>query len=124
MSREENAKQFFINLEKDAPIRFDLSSFMLFDVDVFDPVTSHLWENIKGLSSGGQYTVSGDDFRPDQVSYKIYGSPDYWWIILIYNEKLSFNDIQHGDELNYPSVQALEDLYFGLNIKQNKADTV
>lgn len=122
MSRELNAKQFFIDLSKDSPIRFDMASFMLFDVDVFDPITSNVWASIKGLASGGQYTVAGDDFRPDQVSNKIYGSPDYWWIILIYNEKLSFNDLQHGDELQFPSVQALEDLYFGLKIKQNKVD--
>jgi len=122
MARETEAKQFFIDLDRDTTLRFDMARFMLYDEDVFEPITSHVIENIKGLTSGGQYTVKGDDFRPDQVSFKIYGTTEFWWILLIYNEKLSFQEIQHGDELNFPSIQALEDLYFQLKINQNKVD--
>ena len=122
MARETEAKQFFIDLNRDTTLRFDMARFMLYDDDVFEPISSHVYENIKELPSGGQYTVKGDDFRPDQVSFKIYGTTEFWWILLIYNEKLSFQELQHGDELNFPSVQSLEDLYFKLKINQNKVD--
>lgn len=119
---ELESKEFFINLVAELSERFDMSKFMLFDVDVYEPVTSSVLENIKNLKSGGQYTVTGEDFRPDLISNKIYGTTELWWILLIYNEKLSFNDVQNSDELEYPSVQALEDLYFSLKIDQNISD--
>jgi hypothetical protein len=122
MARETESKQFFIDLDKESNQRFGMGRFMLFDDDVFEPITSHLLESVVALESGGQYTVAGDDFRPDQVSNKIYGTTEFWWIILVYNGKISFNDIQHGDELNYPPIQAIEDLYFSLKINQNKVD--
>lgn len=122
MSRVLEAKEFFINLASTSSLRFDMSKFILFDTDVFEPVTSHLWSQIKTLESGGQYIVTGDDYRPDNVSYKIYGTTEFWWVLLIYNDKLSFNDLQHGDELKYPSIQALEDVYFSLKVSQNKVD--
>jgi len=122
MTKEAEAKAFFINLDLESPERFDMSRFMLYDEDVFEPITSHVLETIKGLEAGGQYVVTGEDYRPDSVSDKIYGTTEYWWILLIYNEKLSFNDLQHGDEIRFPSIQALEDLYFSLKVQQNNVD--
>ena len=121
-TRETEAKEFFINLDIDPKERFDMSRFMRWDCDVFDPIASHMISEIKNLESGGNYTAEGEDFRPDLISNKIYGTTEYWWILLLYNDKLSFNDLQHGDELEFPSVQEIEDLYFRLKINQNKVD--
>lgn len=121
-THESEAKEFFINLELETTERFDMSRFMRFDCDVFDPIAAHMISQVKALDSGGNYTAEGEDFRPDLVSNKIYGTTEYWWIILLYNDKLSFQDLQHGDELEYPSVQAIEDLYFRLKINQNAID--
>lgn len=122
MAREAEGKNFFINLDITTQERFDMSRFMRFDGDVFDPLASNVISSIKNLESGGQYTVQGHDFRPDAVSDIIYGTSEYWWVLLLYNDKLSFNDLQHGDEITFPSIQALEDMYFRLKIDQNKVD--
>ena len=70
MARETEGKEFFINLDIESAERFDMARFMLFDEDVFEPLASHVLANIKSLESGGLYTATGEDFRPDSVSNK------------------------------------------------------
>lgn len=51
------------------------------------------------------YRVTGeDDMRADLVSYKCYGTVDFWWVILLVNEiDNPFLDIEAGTVLTIPS---------------------
>jgi hypothetical protein len=47
---------------------------------------------------------SSDLLRPDIISYKCYGSVDYWWIILLVNNITNpFTDLVEGIILTIPS---------------------
>lgn len=116
------AKFFFINLDKISKERFDLGRFMEFNIDNYDPLTSNFLFQIKNLPLGGVYTVQGEDGRPDLLSYSVYGDTQYWWILMAYNGFNSVDQIHNGEQIKFPKVAELEDLYFTLKINQNKAD--
>lgn len=122
MARENESKYFFIDTTDNDKERYDLGNFMLFDEDFFDVFTSNALDEIPKLPIGGRIVVAGDDFRPDAISYKIYGSTQYYWVILVYNRIQSVNDIENGQELLYPTIGALEDYLFGLNVQQSESD--
>jgi len=62
--------------------------------------------NFKLSYSPGYYRVNSNDiWRPDLISYKIYGDVKYWWILLLYNGiDDPFNDIQTGDIMEVPNI--------------------
>ena len=117
---EEVSKLFYINLKKSVSERFDIGRFMLWCGDNYDPLTSNVLREIKDLKLGGFYTVQGQDGRPDLLADVIYGDTQYWWILMQYNAFLEISDITNGLEVRYPSVGALEDLYFSLKLRQKK----
>lgn len=109
------AGSFFIDLTFQSPERYDLSKFFDYSSgDNHDILTSFFLLELKKLSESGNYFVQSEEGRPDLVSFRIYGSVQYWWIILEYNELLSYQDIKNGTTIKYPSVQDIEDLYFRL----------
>ena len=116
------SKMFFIDFELESDERYDLGKFLQWVDDNHDPLTSSMFENVRKLRSGGNYIVQGDGERPDNISFKLYGSTEYWWIILIYNGLIEHNRISNGQQIKYPEIQALEDFYFSLKIKQDRQD--
>lgn len=116
-----NEKQFFINLEKETPKRYDMSRFMEF-TDNFDPLTSGFFKDIKALPTSGYFVIQGEEFRPDAISHKIYGSTQYWWAVMIYNDLADINLLTPGLSLKFPSLADLEDAYFQLKSKQSVQD--
>jgi len=112
------AKHFFINLDTvTTKERFSLSKFLDFS-DNFDPITSDFMLTISSLKSGGNYTIKGEDARPDLISHELYGSAQYWWIIMFYNGIVQVDSLTNGMVLKYPDSDALEDLYFTLKSKE------
>lgn len=111
-------EEFFINLSKDYDERFTPGKFMEFLTDNYDPLTSHVLNSIKDLKPKGKVTVQGTDFRPDVLSFQIYSDTQYWWVLMIYNSFLTIDDIINGEEVKYPDIGDLEDLYYDLKIKQ------
>ena len=109
--------KFFIDLESNATDRFDMSKFLEF-TDNFDPLNSAMMSDVSTLPQGGQYTVQGEDGRPDLVSYRIYGHSQYWWILLIYNTIIDYSAIKTGDVLKYPSIDSIEGFYFSLKTRE------
>lgn len=105
---------FYINLEDDYKLRFDLGKFLNFENDTYDPLTSNLIENIKSLSNGGVFKVKSEENRPDQISYRIYDDTQYWWVIMLYNDILDVEDIEIGMVLSYPDADELDSFYFSL----------
>lgn len=113
---------FFLNLDLETDERFDISKF--FDItNGFDPLTSYTLDQLKKLPVKGNYAISGEDGRPDLVSYRIYGSTQYWWLLMFYNDKINIEDIKTSDILYYPSLDDLENFYFSLKIKQTKLES-
>lgn len=110
-------KIFFLNTETEKVSRYDLSKFMRY-TDNFDPLTSKFFEDIKKLPIGGQYRVSGNEFRPDRLSMEIYNSFQYWWIIMLFNDLLEVQSVQAGTIIYYPEQEELEDLYFNLKSQE------
>lgn len=108
---------FYINLDMDTKKRLALPKFLRY-TDTFDPLTSNMYYELKNLRRGGQYRIVGDEGRPDIVSYKIYKDTQYWWILMFYNDIVFLEDITNGRLINYPSIDAIEDYYFGLKVNQ------
>jgi len=115
-----NEKIFYINLGIENENRFDIERFMEF-TDNYDVLTSSILNDLQSIKVGGRYTVEGDDARPDNVSFKIYGDVQYWWIIMLYNSLTDVSQIKNAMELIFPDQDALEEFYFSLQSKQGKS---
>lgn len=115
--------KFFINLNSNTTDRFDKSRFLEYS-DNYDPLNSSMMTDVTTLPQGGQYTVQGEDGRPDLLSYRIYGHTQYWWILLLYNRLLDYSSIATGDVILYPSLDSLENFYFSLKSKEASVGTV
>ena len=63
---------------------------------------------VLSLSKVGEYTISYNERRPDLISLDIYGSQEYWEILLVYNDVLSVDELIPGRVLKYPSREDLE----------------
>lgn len=110
---------YYINTDRDLKTRYDIAKFVewyvpQFETPVYDILFSYFWNAVVGLPQGGKFIVSGEENRPDLVSYKIYGTTQYWWIILYYNSLVHNEEITAGLELKYPLLSDLESLYFKL----------
>lgn len=50
--------------------------------------------------------------RPDLISYKIYGTVKYWWIVLTYNGiENPFTGLEIGDLIKIPNILDIYDFY-------------
>jgi len=48
--------------------------------------------------------VANDSMRPDLISYKCYGTVDFWWLILVFNGiENPFTDLVEGMILQIPN---------------------
>lgn len=106
--------EFFINLDREFKEKFDLGKFMNFSNDTFDVLTSNFIRTVKELESGGQRIIIGESDRPDLLSFRLYGSPQYWWILLIYNDLSSIEDLNEGQNISFPSLDAIESKFTSL----------
>lgn len=109
--------KFFIDLQSNVTDRFDMSKFLEFS-DNFDPLNSAIMSDITTLPQGGQYTVQGEDGRPDLLSFRIYGHSQYWWILLLYNRIIDYSNLTTGYIILYPSADSIESFYFTLKSKE------
>ncbi len=114
----------FINLEllntKDFKERFDLQKFVGFTENVYDYLDSYFIEQVAKLPVFGKTIVQIEENRPDLVSYRIYGTTQFWYILMLYNGMVSPFELVEGQELNYPKIEDIEKLYFSLNALQRK----
>ena len=97
--------------------------FMKMSEDVYDITDSYFFNNLEKLPIKGKYTVSADEGRPELISYKIYGTTHLWYLLLLYNNILSYEEVQAGTVLNYPAMSDLEEFYFSLNTRQKSGKT-
>ena len=51
-----------------------------------------------------------DECRPDIISYRAYGTQNYWWFICWYNGYMDiWNDITENQIVKYPALQKVRD---------------
>ena len=65
--------------------KWDMIKFLQFNVDNCDPLNSFTYTFIKDLPEEGTRIIRRSTHRPDTLSYILYGSTQYWWLIMLYN---------------------------------------
>lgn len=110
---------YYINLEYDSPIRYDLAKFLPFEEDVYNILDSSFLDQLRELIPLGYFEVVGEEGRPDLVSWKVYKNTQYWWVIMEFNGLVDFEDLTPGKILAYPSLNKVEDIYFNLKSLQS-----
>ena len=115
-------REFFINSDKETFKRYDLARFLEQGDDSLDPLTSSMLDNIDNLAIGGYYTIQGEDGMPWLISERLYGDSQYWWIIMLFNGFQGIEDIKNGEDIKYPSVNALQDFYFKLKSRERTSE--
>jgi hypothetical protein len=104
---------FFLNLDVSRSERFDMAKFMEF-TDNYDPLTSRFFFDLPKAQCRSLIEVGGEEGRPDLLSFKKYGSTQYWWILALFPCKLDYNDFSIGENVKTPEMSSLEEVYFGL----------
>ena len=110
---------FYINTDLESKERYDMAKFSEYLTDNFDILNSYFVHKLKSLAEFGQYAVQAEEERAELISFKIYGSTQYWWLLLLYNDLTAWEQLTAGLTLKYPSITSLEDLYFSLNTLEN-----
>ena len=119
---------FYINLpllnEIDFKDRFDMQKFVQMSENVYDLLDSYFALKVKELPQYGLTNIQGEEAHPDFLSYRIYGSANFWYILMLYNDYIDVFEMKEGDMIKYPKLEHVEELYFKLNILQkNKTVT-
>ena len=62
--------------------------------------------NLPGVTKDDRFMVitKGYEFRPDLVSVKVYGLPDFWWRIMEANGIADIYDFKAGVNIRIPSM--------------------
>ena len=57
----------------------------------------------KAISTGKHYEITKDtEYRPDKVSHRFYGTPDYWWKIMEINHMKDILEFKAGRNIILP----------------------
>ena len=104
---------FGIDPNIDSGDAVDLQMFMQWNTDVHDVLNSYVLANIRKLPVTGTIVVTNvTEARPDLLSYYVYESTDYWWVLMEMNEVTNVSDITAGMVIKYPSIESIESLVF------------
>lgn len=73
-----------------------------------DPFMDKVVPKLMTITQYEIHDVSADErAAPDLISYKRYGTEDYWWHILAYNAISSYRDIVEGLSLRIPDLGSI-----------------
>jgi len=66
------------------------------------------------------YAIKRDDLqRPDILSFKFYGSDEYWWILMKFNKIDDiWNDLNIGQIISIPAKSDIDLFYLNVRSKQ------
>lgn len=101
----------------DSPLQFDLGKLMEFKEGFYDILSSTFCEKLLKLPVAGTYRVTVERFRPDKISYILYGDEQYKMMLLMYNSLSSYLDIVPGLDLVYPSLHDMEAILFDEKVR-------
>lgn len=96
--------------------RYDLARFCEWnsDADMYDITTSDFVEKLTKLPVAGEIQITVDEERLDNLSYKLYGSTQYWWVLALYNYLPNFKYLRNGMIIRFFSISDLELLTLSL----------
>lgn len=99
-----------INMDVDAKPRFDLRRYCEWseDGDMYDICNSGFVAKLEKLPVAGEVEITVDEERLDNLSYKLYGSTQYWWILALYNFMPNFKYLRKGVIIRYFRLSDLE----------------
>lgn len=87
---------------------------------VYDVLDAFFLGEIKKLPMAGTRVIVDDEARPYNLSYNLYGSTEYWWILMWYNDLITPSQLVAGTTVRYPVLSKLETLYGRLGAKARK----
>ncbi len=96
---------------------FDLGKILEFNEGFYDILTSVFVEKLLQLPVAGTYSVTTERFRPDLISYKIYGSEQYKLMLMLYNSLNSYTEVVPGITRSYPSLSSMEAILFDTTVR-------
>ena len=75
-----------------------------------------LWNTLSSFvmkHTRGYYRIKGDEVgQPDLISYRIYGTEKYWWLICLVNKiENPLEDMVEGSIIQLPNVRDIYDFY-------------
>lgn len=64
------------------------------------------------ISDTDKYTILEPkyEYRPDKLSYEVYGTPDFWWKILEDNNIFDIYDFVAGINIRIPGISVINEL--------------
>jgi hypothetical protein len=82
------------------------------NISEIDYMTSSL-KNFNPRHELSTYRVTDEDLMaPDLISYKVYGTEEYWWLILRFNRIIDpFTELETGDLLYIPNIVDIYEWY-------------
>jgi len=80
------------------------------------PQIDFLWNTLISFETNhtkGYYRVKGDETgQPDLISFRLYGTEKYWWIICLVNKiENPLEDIVAGSVIEVPNIRDIYDFY-------------
>lgn len=73
-----------------------------------DPLLDRIVPQILKISSYRNHEVVQDERgAPDLISFREYGTEDFWWHILAYNGICRYNDLVEGNTIKIPDMGAI-----------------
>ncbi len=108
---------YYFDFDYESTERYDAYKYLDKTEGTIDILTSYFIIEVQKLNSVGIYKITTEAYRPDLLSYRIYGHVQYWWILLLYNNIISYNELEINKEILFPSLEDIEDLYFSLRAK-------
>lgn len=114
---------FYINTDYVSDELYDTAKLLPWNVDNYDVLNSYFLQNLNTLPVSGKFTISVEEYRPDLISYNIYGTVYYWEILMLYNNITDFTQLTSGVILNYFSARDLETLYYNLKSMESGSNS-
>lgn len=108
---------FAPNTSFSSTLVFDIGKIMEFNNGFYDILTSVFVEKLRKLPVAGTYRVTTERFRPDLISYRIYGAEQYKIVLMLYNNLSSYLEIIPGLTLSYPSMNNIESILFDQTVR-------
>lgn len=76
------------------------------DIHGIDPLLDKAYPNILKVEDFEYHQISEEEEeRPDLISYRNFGSVDYWWVLLVYNKMTRVENLKKGLIIKIPSLR-------------------
>lgn len=104
----------FLNLQLNGKTakRFDMMRYMAFREGYYDAVSSYFLQEARMLPAIGLYKITDVPFRPDMISFDLYGDTQYWWLVMLYNDEIFLEKLTQGRKLSYFALGDLDRLFY------------